>query len=73
MSTSPSPYPNHGQPAQQASRTPQNIVLWIAIGLVSIALYFANSMHYELTASDNRVNGLDAEQAIERLPAFAVR
>src|SRR5665213_446666 len=41
------------------------IVLWIAIGLVSIALYFANSMNYELAAADNRVNGLTAEQAIE--------
>ena len=41
------------------------IVLWICIGLVCIALYFANSMNYELTASDNRVNGLSAEQAIE--------
>src|ERR1039457_4505057 len=41
------------------------IVLWVAIGLVSIALYFANSMNYELRASDNRVNGLAAEQAIE--------
>src|ERR1017187_1795365 len=41
------------------------IVLWIAIGLVSIALYFANSMNYELRAADNRVNGLSAEQAIE--------
>ncbi len=41
------------------------IVLWVAIGLVSIALYFANTMNYELTASDNRVNGLVAEQAIE--------
>jgi type II secretory pathway component PulK len=41
------------------------IVLWIAVGLVSIALYFANSMNYELTAADNRVNGLAAEQAIE--------
>ena len=30
------------------------IVLWVAIGLVSIALYFANSMTYELRASDNR-------------------
>jgi DNA uptake protein ComE-like DNA-binding protein len=40
-------------------------VLWVAIGLVSIALYFANSMNYELTASDNRVNGLSADQAIE--------
>lgn len=41
------------------------IVLWICIALVSIALYFANSMSYELRASDNRVSGLAAEQAIE--------
>jgi type II secretory pathway component PulK len=41
------------------------IVLWISIGLVSIALYFANSMTYELQASDNRVDGLMADQAIE--------
>jgi type II secretory pathway component PulK len=41
------------------------IVLWVAIGLVSIALYFANSMTYELRASDNRVGGLAADQAIE--------
>jgi hypothetical protein len=31
------------------------IVLWIAFGLVSLALYFANSMNFELRASDNRV------------------
>ena len=41
------------------------IVLWICVGLVSIALYFANSMTYELQASDNRVCGLAADQAIE--------
>ena len=41
------------------------IVLWIAIGLVSIALYFANSMTYELRASDNRTSGMASEQAIE--------
>ena len=41
------------------------IVLWVAVGLVSIALYFANSMMYELRASDNRVNGLVADQTIE--------
>ena len=52
------------------------IVLWVAIGLVSIALYFANSMNYELTASDNRVNGLAADQAIEgaaRYVAFVLQ
>ena len=31
------------------------IVLWIAFGLVSITLYFAHSMIFELRASDNRV------------------
>jgi DNA uptake protein ComE-like DNA-binding protein len=41
------------------------IVLWVCVGLVSIALYFANSMTYELRASDNRVSGLTADQAIE--------
>jgi len=41
------------------------IVLWVALGLVSIALYFANTMNYELHASDNRVSGLTAEQTIE--------
>jgi type II secretory pathway component PulK len=41
------------------------IVLWIAIGLVAITLYFANSMTLELRASDNRVSGLAADQAIE--------
>jgi type II secretory pathway component PulK len=41
------------------------IVLWICIGLVTIALYFADSMTYELRAADNRISGLSAEQAIE--------
>ena len=40
------------------------IVLWIAFGLVSITLYFANSMNFELRAADNRTSGLAAEQAI---------
>jgi type II secretory pathway component PulK len=41
------------------------IVLWVCLGLVSIALYFANSMTYELRASDNRVSGLVSDQAVE--------
>ena len=41
------------------------IVLWIALGLVSITLYFASSMSLELRAADNRVAGLSADQAIE--------
>ncbi len=41
------------------------IVLWVTLGLVSLALYFANSMALELRASDNRVSAVAADQAIE--------
>jgi DNA uptake protein ComE-like DNA-binding protein len=41
------------------------IVMWVAFGLVSIALYFGHSMSFELRAADNRVAGVEAEQAIE--------
>ncbi len=41
------------------------VVLWIMFGLISITLYFAHSMSFELRASDNRVAGIEAEQAIE--------
>ena len=41
------------------------IVLWVAFGLVSLALYFAHSMSFELRAADNRVAGVEAQQAIE--------
>src|SRR4051812_8138307 len=41
------------------------IVMWIAFGLVSLTLYFASSMSFELHASDNRVSGLATDQAID--------
>jgi DNA uptake protein ComE-like DNA-binding protein len=41
------------------------IVLWIAIGLISVTLYFADSMTMELRAADNRASGVAAEQALE--------
>ena len=41
------------------------IVLWVAFGLVTLALYFANSMSLELRAADNTVASLEAEKAIE--------
>ena len=41
------------------------IVLWIAFGLVALALYFANAMSFELRAADNRVSAQAADQAIE--------
>jgi type II secretory pathway component PulK len=41
------------------------IVLWVSFGLVSLALYFAHSMSFELRAADHRVAAVEAEQAIE--------
>jgi len=41
------------------------IVLWISFGLVSLALYLANTMSLELRAADNRAAALAADQAIE--------
>ncbi len=41
------------------------IVLWIALGLVGLALYFADSMALELRAADNRAAGISADEAIE--------
>lgn len=41
------------------------IVLWIALGLVTLTLYFANSNSFELQAADNRMAGLAAEEAID--------
>jgi DNA uptake protein ComE-like DNA-binding protein len=41
------------------------LVLWIAFGLVVLAIHFADAMRFELRAADNRVASLAAEQAIE--------
>jgi len=49
------------------------IVLWVAFGLVAIALYFGNSMNAELRASDNRVAMMEADQAIEGGARYAAQ
>src|SRR5262245_49242903 len=56
----------HGLPS---SRTRERgsvlvLVLWISFGLVVLAVYFANSMNFELRAADNRVAAIEAEHAI---------
>jgi type II secretory pathway component PulK len=63
--------PNH-QPTTAISRTPSRrrgsvlvVVMWIVFGLTSVTLYFANSMTYEVRASDNRVAGEEAGFAID--------
>jgi type II secretory pathway component PulK len=41
------------------------VVMWITFGLIGITLYFANSMTFEVRASDNRVAGEEAQFAID--------
>lgn len=40
------------------------IVIWVCLGLVALALYFANSMSSELRAADNRAAQIEAQQAV---------
>lgn len=56
-------------PASAATRRDCNgsvliIVLWVAFGLIALTLYFANSMSFELRASDNRAATIEADQAV---------
>ena len=53
---------NPRQPSQRGSIL--IIVMWVAFGLVALALYFAHSMSMELRAADNRNADLEVEQAI---------
>jgi type II secretory pathway component PulK len=46
------------------------IVLWVAFGLVSVTLYFANSMRFQLQASDNQVASMQASMAIEGVARY---
>lgn len=51
--------------AQRQSGSALVIVMWISFGLVSLALYFGNSMSMELKASANVEAGVQAEHAID--------
>ena len=62
--SSPSPLPPFPGPRPRESASVLIIVLWIAFGLVSIALYFAHAMQLEHRAGDNRVAAAEAQQAI---------
>ena len=46
------------------------LVLWVALGVVSLTLYFAHTMSFELRASDNRVAAAAADGAIEGALAY---
>ena len=59
--------PNDPRPSQSPAHGGSIliIVLWIALGLVTVTLYFANSMSLEMKAAENRVAALASDQAIE--------
>ncbi len=48
------------------------IVLWIALGLVSIALYFGNACALELRAADHRVASIEALHALDGAARYAM-
>ena len=48
------------------------IVLWISLGLVTIALLFGHSMMLEFRAAENRAAGWQAEQAVEAGLRYAI-
>ncbi len=47
------------------------LVLWISFGLVVLALYFANSMSFELKSADNRLASSQANVAIAGAARYA--
>lgn len=47
------------------------IVLWVCLGLVSVALYFAQGMSFEIRAADNRLAAVQSEQAIAGAVRYA--
>jgi type II secretory pathway component PulK len=49
------------------------IVLWIAFGLVALALYLGNSMGLELRAADNHVSLLAAEQTVDGAARYVMQ
>lgn len=59
------PVQQRGKPGTSERGSVLIIVLWIALGLVTLTLYFANSNSFELQASDNRIAGLASEEAID--------
>ena len=48
------------------------VVLWVSIGLVSVALLFGHSMLMAFRGTDNDISGRQAEQAIEGAMRYAM-
>jgi type II secretory pathway component PulK len=61
--------PSSPEPSQRGSAL--IIVLWVCLGLVAIALYFANAMNFEMRAADNRLAGVQAQLALDGAARYA--
>ena len=46
------------------------VVMWIAFGVVGMALYFAHSMEMNMRAADNQLAAFEADQAIESAAVY---
>ena len=58
------PHPLRADPRRRQRGSVLIIVLWICLGLVTLILYFANSIDSELQAAANRVGEIEARQAV---------
>lgn len=47
------------------------IVLWVAFGLVTLSIYFANTSSLALKSSDQRTAGIEADEAIDGAAQYA--
>jgi DNA uptake protein ComE-like DNA-binding protein len=59
-----SPHPTFSLRSRSGRGSVLVIVMWICLGLVTLTLYFGNSMSSELRAADNRITEVAARQAI---------
>ncbi|MDB4665116.1 general secretion pathway protein GspK [Verrucomicrobia bacterium] len=48
------------------------VVMWVALGLVTVTLYFAHSMYFEFKAAQNNYEGTQARHAVEGALRYAV-
>lgn len=57
--------------ARQEQASVLVITLWVALGLVSLALYFGQSTALEMSAADQRLAGIEADHAIDGAARYA--
>jgi type II secretory pathway component PulK len=71
--SSPIPFARGGNSRPARNGSVLIIVLWIAFGLVALALYLGNSMSLEMRAADNHVSLLAAEQTVDGAARYVLQ